>query len=59
MLSYYSKFDQNKQATKNTQYSFREKDCINFKITHDNDYLYVDIFKILLRKFGQKNVLQC
>ena len=56
MLSYYSKFDQNEQAPKNTQYSFREKDCINFTITHDNDYLYVDIFKTLLRNIGQENI---
>ena len=38
----------------NTQYSFQEKDSINFTITHDHDYLYADSFKILLRKIGQE-----
>ena len=38
----------------NTQYSFQEKDSIDFTVTHDHDYLNVDFLEILLRKIGQE-----
>ena len=36
------------------QYSSWEKDYINFIIIHDNDYFYIDIFRVLLSKIGQE-----